>query len=144
MKCFTLKKKKNYFSPYRIDLWPVLVRFGPNQTDLGPVSAVSDRIRLYQAESEIQKKKKFGHRCACSCVHGRMACPCISDLGAPAQSAHPCFLDGHLFLGCLNLRLPKRVLLLQSLWLLHQSKSGVYSMSIFGLYKLVFHQKQMF
>ena len=89
------------------------------------------------------KKKKFGHRCACSCIHGRTV-PCVSDLGAPAQSAHPCFLDGRLFLGCLNLRLPKRVLLLQSLWLLHQSKSGVYSMSIFGLYKLVFHQKQMF
>ena len=46
----------NYFGPYRIDLWPVLVCFGPNQTDLGPVSAVSDRIRLYRAESENQKK----------------------------------------------------------------------------------------
>ena len=49
----------NYFGPYRIDLWPVLVRFGPNQTDLGPVSAVLDRIRLYRAESENQKKKSL-------------------------------------------------------------------------------------
>ena len=118
--------------------------------------SISDWIRLiwglfrpFQTESDCiglnrkPKKKKFGHRCACSCIHGRTV-PCVSDLGAPAQSAHPCFLDGHLFLGCLNLRLPKRVLLLQSLWLLHQSKSGVYSMSIFGLYKLVFHRKQMF
>ena len=57
--------------------------FGPYQTDPGPVS---DWI-------VNEKKKKVGHGCARSHVHGRIACPCISDLGALAQSAHPYFLD---------------------------------------------------
>ena len=57
MKCFT------FFFFFLKLFRPISDRFvacfGPNQTDLEPVSAVSDRIRLYQAESEIQKKKSL-------------------------------------------------------------------------------------
>ena len=59
MKYFTFFFFNNYFGPYWIDSRPVSVCFGPNQTDLEPVSAVSDRIRLYRAESENQKKKSL-------------------------------------------------------------------------------------
>ena len=78
----------------------------------------------------------------CPLPHGvsvRIRLACIGPIGAPVLPRWT------LILGfCLNLWLPKRVLLLQSLWLHHQSKYGIYGMSIFGLYKLVFHQKQMF
>ena len=33
-----------------------------------------------------QKKKKFGHRCSCSRIHGHTTHSCVSDSGAPAQS----------------------------------------------------------
>ena len=93
----------NYFGPYWIDSRPVSVCFGPNQTDLGLFQPVSDWVGPYRSKldriGKPKKKKKFGHRCACSRVHGRTARPCISDLGAPAQSVQPCFWDGHLFLG---------------------------------------------
>ena len=78
----------------------VLDRIRPIWGCFSPFQTESDRIGPNWTVLENQKKKKkFGHRCACSRVHGRTARPCISDLGAPAQSVQPCFWDGHLFLG---------------------------------------------
>lgn len=114
---------------------PIWGCFSPFQTEL-------DRIGPNWTVLENQKKKKVWPQMRmqpCPRPHGaslHIWLGCASPIGATV------LLRWTLILGfCLNLRLPKRVLLLQSLWLLHQSKSGVYSMSIFGLYKLVFHQK---
>lgn len=89
----------NYFGPYRIDLRPVSVRFGPNQTDLGPVSAPFRPNRTVSGWIGKPKKKKkmFGHRYVCSRVHGRTACPCVSDLGGPIGA--PVLPRWTLFLG---------------------------------------------
>lgn len=69
---------------------PVHVRvfFFFKWTDLGPVTA---RFRLYRPKLETKKKKisATDKRAAASTAAWQV---CISDLGAPAQSVHPCFL----------------------------------------------------
>ncbi|KAM4073894.1 hypothetical protein ACJW30_10G053600 [Castanea mollissima] len=69
-KKFTFKKKHLF--------WRILDQFracfGLNQT-------ISSRI----------EEKKKDHKWACSQVHGRTTHPCISNSGAPTQSAHHAF-----------------------------------------------------
>lgn len=139
----------NYFGPYRIDSRPVSDRIGPNWGLFGLFQTESDHIGPNRTVSgwigNQKKKKKFWPRMRVRPrlrPHGASMCIWLRCAGPIGATVLPRWT---LILGfCLNLKLPKRVLLLQSLWLHHQSKSGVYGMSIFGLYKLVFHQKQMF